>query len=151
MSFSDAPKRIDPVVPTSNEVHDLSEKGKANWWSVTLAPVSSGPKSESQRRGPLSTRYREPSGVKRSVWALRSNRFAFPSAPSSNSITIRSPLVETLPMECPGSFSCCAYDGLNLGTDHTKPKLHSPTNRRHAFSHHLQSAKKAKSPLAENT
>lgn len=28
MSFSDAPKRIDPLVPTRNEFHDFPEKEK---------------------------------------------------------------------------------------------------------------------------
>src|SRR5580700_12158203 len=122
MSFSDVPKRIDPLVPTRKEFHDFPEKGKANLWRLASAPLSSGPKSESQCRGPFSTRYREPSGVKRSVWAVRSNRLAFPSAPSFNSITIRSPLVETLPIESPGSLSCCACEKLaiNNSPDETK-------------------------------
>src|ERR1700730_2046241 len=116
MSFSDTPKRIVPPVPTRKEFHDFPEKGKANLWRPTSAPVSSGPKSESQCRGPFSTRYREPSGVKRRLWPVRSNRLTLPNTPSSNSITMRPPLVETLAIECPGLSSCCAYEKLTINS-----------------------------------
>lgn len=44
----------------------------------------------------------------RSVRPARSNKFDFPSAPSFNSITIRSPRTETFPIEWPGSDRPCA-------------------------------------------
>ncbi len=133
MSFSDAPKRIDPLVPTRNEFHDFLEKGKANLWRIASVPVSSGPKSESQCRGPFSTRYRDPSGVKRSVWPVRSNKLALPSAPSSSSITIRSSLIETLPIECPGSSPCCAYEKLTINNSPHETKNASRDKRPTCF------------------
>ena len=49
MSFADMPKRIDPVVPTTNELQRLPEKTKGELLSLTSAPpVSGGPKSECQ-------------------------------------------------------------------------------------------------------
>ena len=56
---------------------------------------------------------------------MRSNRLALPSAPSSNSITISSPLVETLPMEWPDSWSCWEYN--------KQPVKHSPHKSRTAL------------------
>ncbi len=67
---------------------------------------------------------REPSGVKRRVRAVRLNRFVFPSAPSSNSMTIRSPLTEAFPIGRPGS-STFAHTGVKQkrSTDKAKTPL----------------------------
>src|SRR6184192_986031 len=110
--FSGSPKRIDPVTPTVNASQFFPEKGNEKLCSATCGSVIFCPKSASHSSGKFSTRYPRRVGVKRRLCPPRSNRFSFPSAPSSSSIKIKFPTTDTLPMSFPCSSRSCAHTPL---------------------------------------